>query len=306
MSIELRHLRLISTLSETGSLTQAGQRLHLTQSALSHQLKGLEDLVGQVLFERKTRPLRLTAAGERLLRLAEEVLPRVERAESDLRHLAVGQAGRLLIVLECHSCFDWLLPAMDAYRPAWPEVELDLGLSFAAIKRLVAGDADLVITSDPSEGEDLRFVPLFRFEILLAMSPDHPLACRPFISPQDLATETLLTYPVSPLRLDVMRAFLLPARVEPAAIRTAELSLMLIELVRSRRGVAALPSWVLVQAVASGKIAARPLGTHGLWSTLYASTRADPPAYVSAFIETAAQTASSILPDVVPCLERSP
>ncbi len=305
MAIELRHLRLIAVLATTGSLTQAAQRLHLTQSALSHQLKGLEGLIGQPLIERKSRPLRLTQAGERLLRLAEEVLPLIQRAEADLKRLAAGDAGRLVIVLECHSCFDWLLPAMDAYRSAWPEVELDLGLSFAALQRLLAGDADLVITSDPVDRPGLKFSPLFRFQILLALAPDHPLARRSLIEPQDLAAETLIAYPVNPLRLDVIRSFLLPAGIEPAGIRTAELSLMIIELVKSRRGVAALPSWVLAQAVGSGQIAARPLGAEGLWSTLYAASRTDPPPYLAAFIETAAETAARLLPDVVSCLDRS-
>ncbi|NKN34283.1 LysR family transcriptional regulator [Marichromatium bheemlicum] len=304
MILELKHLRTLTELHETGSLAAAAERLHLTQSALSHQLKGLEQRIGQPLFERKRRPLRLSPAGLRLLELAQRVLPEVRRAEADIALLGEGMSGRLHLVVECHSCYDWLLPAMDVYRRDWPEVELDLinSESFAALPALAEGKVDLVVTSDPIDDPELRFDALFGFEILLAMARGHRLAERPWLCPQDLRAETLITYPVERARLDVFRRFLEPAGVEPAGVRTSELSVMLLQLVKSGRGVSALPNWVLASALDAREIAAARLGPEGLWSTLYAATRArdHDRAYLAAFIGEARASAQRVLEGVVP------
>ena len=126
--VELRHLRTLVALRDSGSLVEAAERVHLTQSALSHQMKELETRVGCALFVRKTRPVRFTSAGNRLLTLADQTLPLVHSAELDLQRLAGGESGRIYMAIECHSCFEWLLPAIDAYRDQWADVELDLSL----------------------------------------------------------------------------------------------------------------------------------------------------------------------------------
>lgn len=296
--IEFRHLRTLSELHDTGSLAAAAERLHLTQSALSHQLKALETHYGLPLFVRKSRPLRLSPAGERLLELARQVLPELRRVERELQRLAVGRSGRLYAVIECHSCYEWLLPVLDDYRRDWPEVELDLpgSVSFEALDALREGRVDVVVTSDPVEDEALTQTPFARFEILLAMPPGHPLAARDWIRPEDLAAETVLTYPVAPERLDVFRRFLRPAGVEPAAWRTSELTLMILMLVKSGRGLSALPAWTLEAARRDGLVEARPLGEGGLNATLYLATRAgeERRAYVAAFIEAVQQRAAGV------------
>ena len=151
--LEVRHLTTLLAIEEAGSLMEAAERLHVTQSALSHQLKDLEGRLGAALLVRRTRPVRFTTAGLRVLALAREVLPRVQQTERELKRLAAGQTGRLHIAIECHSCFQWLMPALDAFREHWPEVEMDLSaaFSFAPLPALVRGDLDMVITSDPVE-----------------------------------------------------------------------------------------------------------------------------------------------------------
>ena len=115
-ALELRHLETLLALAECGSLSKAAERLYLTQSALSHQLRALETHYGAALVERNVRPLRFTAIGQRLLALAREVLPQVAEAGRDIARLAQGRGGPLRIAVQCHNCFDWLMPAMDAYR----------------------------------------------------------------------------------------------------------------------------------------------------------------------------------------------
>jgi len=275
--IEIRHLKTLAALRDAGSLVEAAERIHLTQSALSHQIKDLEERLNCSLFIRKTRPICFTSAGQRLLTLADELLPMVRNAERDVMRLAGGETGRLNICIECHSCFDWLMPTIDHFRQHWPEVELDLstGFSFQPLPALARGDLDLVITSDPEERTGIHYAPLFSYESILVMGRQHRLAAKRHIQPEDLARETLITYPVEQNRLDVFTRFLDPADVEPGEIRTSELTVMIMQLVASGRGVAALPNWAAHEYLEREYIAARPLGEKGLWCTLYAAMRED-------------------------------
>lgn len=288
--IELRHLQSLRAIQETGSLVEASERLHITQSALSHQLRDLESKLDLSLLNRRARPLRFTTAGLRLLELAEEVLPRVRLAEQELQRMAAGAAGRLHLAIECHSCFQWLMPTLDQFRARWPEVELDLsaGFNFAPLPALARGDLDMVITSDPVEDEAVVYIPLFRYELVLALARDHALAEQKRVEPEDLAEQTLITYPVERERLDIFHAFLDPAGREPAEVRTAELTPMMAQLVASGRGVAALPNWALTEYLDAGLLTSRPLGD-GVWRTLYAAVRTEEAdaAYLRQFIEIA-------------------
>lgn len=274
---ELRHLRTLVALREADSLVEAASRLHLTQSALSHQLKDLEQRLETSLFTRKTKPIQFSSAGLRLLRLADNLLPQVRQAERDLKRLSGGQAGRLHLAIECHSCFQWLMPTIDQFRNAWPEVEVDFasGYFFAPLPALARGELDLVVTSDPLEIPGISYVPLFTYEAMLAVGNQHPLVNRSYIEPADLATETLICYPVERDRLDIFAQFLDPAQIEPAEVRNAELTIMMMQLVASGRGVCCLPNWAITEYLQRGYVTARPLGKEGLFGTLYAAVRED-------------------------------
>lgn len=221
--IDLRHLRTLHALRETDSLHEAAERLHLTQSALSHQFRDMEERIGMPLFVRKSRPVRFTSAGLKLLQLADQVLPQIRSTERDLGMLAGGSAGRLHIAIECHSCYQWLMPSVDEFRSAWPEVELDLasGFFFAPLPALERGDLDLVVTSDPVTLPGISYVPLFGYEALLAIDNHHALRDKPYLEPSDIANQTLITYPIERARLDIFTRFLDPADVEPVQVRTS-------------------------------------------------------------------------------------
>lgn len=301
--VELRHLRTLVALRDAGSLVEAAERVFLTQSALSHQLKDLETRLGCALFVRKTRPVRFTTAGQRLLRLADEVLPLVHGAEQDLVRLAGGEAGRIFMAIECHSCFEWLLPAIDRYREAWNDVELDIasGFHFAPLPALTRGDLDLVITADPIEDPGLAYLPLFSYEAQLAVARDHRLAAKDWVTPEDLAAETLISYPVDRERLDIFKSFLEPAGVEPARIRNAELTTMMVQLVASGRGVVCLPNWALHEYRERDYVLVKSLGEEGVWPTLYAAVRRDQAQapFIQGFVEVAKQTCFDNLVGIV-------
>ncbi|UTW45771.1 LysR family transcriptional regulator [bacterium SCSIO 12696] len=303
--IDLRHLRTIKALHQGGSLVEASERLHLTQSALSYQLKEVEDRIGTPLFVRKSRPLRLTNAGQRLLQLSEDVLPLMERGERDLKQITAGRAGRLYMAIDCHSCFDWLMPSINEFRNNWPEVEVDLstGFSFEPLPVLLRGDLDLVVTSDPEPTDNIHYEPLFRYEVQLALPKEHPLADQTYVLPHQLSDQTLITYPVEPQRMDIFKHFLTPENVEPAELRKAELTLMIAQLVASGRGLAALPNWALSDYVSNDFLKVCALGEQGLWRTLYASVREEQirQPYIADFLATAKQVSFATLKGIRGC-----
>ena len=300
--LELRHLRTLVALRDTGNLSRAAQLLNLTQSALSYQLKALEDQYGTTLFERKSQPVVFTAPGQRLLRVADAVLPQLAEAERDVRRLVDGAAGSLRIAVECHTCFDWLMPAMDALRERWPEIELDIVSGFQAdpVALLHQDRAELAIVSDLDEAETGIVVhPLFEFEIVALLPKGHPLLARPHLEAADFAGHTLITYPVPDDMLDLVRRVLKPAGIEPPR-RTTELTVAMLQLVASGRGLAALPLWAVSGYLERGYIASQRIGPAGLTGRLYAATSerlADKP-YVSDFVQVMRETSLVSLPGV--------
>jgi LysR family transcriptional regulator for metE and metH len=273
-ALEFRHMETLLALAECGSLSKAAERLCLTQSALSHQLKALESHYGAALVEKNIRPLRFTAIGQRLLTLARQVLPLVAEAGRDVARLAQGHAGPLRVTVQCHNCFDWLMPAMDSYRSLWPEVELDIISGFVVdpLPLLERGEAELAVIHDrPPPHPHVTFSPLFRYQSVALMSPRHPLAAKSWLDAWDFANETLITYPVPDEMLDVMKHCLMPAGVNPKR-RTAELTVAILQLVASGRGIAALPSWTVGNYIERGYVVSRPIGPSGLSCELYAAT----------------------------------
>ncbi|APZ54740.1 LysR family transcriptional regulator [Salipiger abyssi] len=277
MHLEFRHLRTIKAIHDAGGLARAADQLNITQSALSHQIKGLEDQAGVELFVRRSKPMRLSAAGLRLLRLAEQVLPQVEAAQAEFAGLRAGRSGRLHIAIECHACFEWLFPVLEAFRKSWPDVDVDIrpGLAFDALPALQKEDVDVVISSDPEELSGVTFTPLFDYSPVFVAAAVHPLAAKPWIDAQDFRGETLITYPVERSRLDVFSQLLTPARVEPAAIRQVELTAVILLLVASNRGVSVLPDWVVREVKYNSDYVTRPLTEHGLTRRLYAAARSE-------------------------------
>jgi len=277
MHIEFRHLRTVKAIHEAGGLARAADMLNITQSALSHQIRGLEDQAGVELFVRRSKPMRLSAAGMRLLRLANKVLPEIAAMEEDFLALRSGKSGRLHIAIECHACYEWLLPVLQQFRHAWPEVDIDIrpGLAFEALPALGREEVDLVISSDPETIQGTDFTPLFDYAPLFVAAADHRLKDKDFIEPQDLRDELLITYPMDRARLDVFSEFLTPARVEPRAVRQVELTAVILMLVASNRGVSVLPDWVLREQRGSEDFITRPLGQDGALKRLYAATRDD-------------------------------
>lgn len=295
--IELKHLRTLQALRTTGSLAAAAAQLHQTQSALSHQFSDLEQRLGFRLFVRKSQPLRFTPQGEILLQLAEQVLPQIQQA---LQACHEPHQTTLRIAIECHSCIQWLTPALNNFRQSWSQVVMDFksGVTFDPQPALQQGELDVVLTSDILPRSGLFYAPMFDFEVRLVLAPDHPLAQKVHISPEDLAREVLLIYPVQRQRLDIWRHFLQPAGVSPT-LKSVDNTLLLIQMVSAQMGIAALPHWVVESFEHQGLVVTKALG-EGLWSRLYAAVRdgEQRQPVVEAFIRSARQHACDHLPRV--------
>ena len=277
MHIEFRHLRTIKAIHDAGGVARAADQLNITQSALSHQIKGLEDQAGVELFVRRSKPMRLSAAGKRLLRLAEQVLPQVAALQEEFEGLRSGNTGRLHIAIECHACFEWLFPVLEGFRKRFSDVDVDIrpGLAFDALPALVKEEVDVVISSDPEDLAGVTFVPLFDYSPVFVASATHPLADKPFVEAEDFRGQTLITYPVERSRLDIFSQLLTPSKVEPASIRQVELTAVILLLVASNRGVSVLPDWVVREVKYSSDYITRPLTAQGLTRRLYAAVRTE-------------------------------
>jgi LysR family transcriptional regulator, regulator for metE and metH len=277
MYLEFRHLRSIKAIHDMGGLGKAADILNITQSALSHQIKGLEDQVGMDLFVRRSKPLKLSMAGIKMLKLAERILPEVAQLEEEFRGIESGTTGRLHIAIECHACFEWLFPVLELFRRAWPDVDVDIrpGLAFDALPALQREEVDLVISSDPETLDGIEFSPLFDYEPIFVAAANHPLAAKKFIEAADFRDQTLITYPVDKTRLDVFTELLTEAKVEPKAMRQVELTAVIMLLVASNRGVSVLPDWVVRDSKYKHDYITRPLTKSGLTKRLYAATRAE-------------------------------
>ncbi len=275
MYIELRHLRTIRAIHQAGGLARAAEMMNMTQSALSHQVAGLEDQVGMELFVRRSKPMTLSSAGIRLLRTADRILPEISALEEEFQSLRTGKTGRLHIAIQCHACFDWLFAVLEMFRHAWPEVDVDIraGLAFDSFPALLREEVDLVISSNPEPLAGITFNPLFDYQPTFVASAQNPLAAKPMIEATDFRDQTLISYPVSRDKLDVFTDLLTPAKVEPRAHRLVELTAVILMLVGSNRGVAVLPDWVIRDVKTNADYITRPLAPGNLTRRLYAATR---------------------------------
>lgn len=289
--LERSHLEILRAVEQHGTVTAAAESLHLTQSALSHTIAKLERLAGVQLWQREGRSLRLTQAGEYLLALSQRLLPQFETAEAFLRQYAQGERGTLRIGMECHPCYEWLLKVVSRYLGDWPDVDIDVKqkFRFGSMGALFNHEIDLIVTPDPLMTPGVSYLPVFDYEQVLVVGRGHGLAKRRHVQAADLVSETLITYPVEPARLDIYNQFLLPAGVMPRRHKTLESTDIMLEMVAAGRGVAALPRWLVLEYARRMNIVPLRLGKQGIHKQIHLGRRdfGQEPEYLKAFIEVA-------------------
>lgn len=293
--LERTHLAIVVEVDRCGTLTEAAEKLCLTQSALSHAVKKLEGQLGTPIWEKQGRVLRFTDAGLQVLALANRLLPQFEHTESLIAQIAKGGKGTLRIGMECHPCYQWLLQVVEPYLHRWPDVDVDVKqkFQFGGIGALFAYDIDVLITPDPLLKKGLRYQPVFDYELCLVVSKHHDLANLPYVEATDLLNETLITYPVESARLDIFSHFLIPAGCQPKRHKTIETTDIMLQMVASGRGVTALPRWLVAKYAQSLPIVPVSIGKQGIHKQIFVGTReADiAVAYINGFVELASSIA---------------
>lgn len=294
--IERMHLAIVREVDRQGSLTAAAGVLCLTQSALSHTMKKLEQALGTDIWLREGRSLRLTQAGQHLLDVANRLLPQLDRAEERLSQYAEGRRGTLRIGMECHPCYQWLLKVVSPYLAQWPDVDVDVRqkFKFGGIGALFGYEIDLLVTPDPLYKPGLRFEPVFDYEQVLVVSRHHALATASHVEPAQLSREVLITYPVETDRLDIYTQFLQPAGISPKHHKVIETTDIMLQMVASGRGVAALPRWLVEEYANAMSLVPVRLGRHGIAKQIFLGARETDANidYLKAFFALARQPAS--------------
>lgn len=273
--IERIHLAIIREVEQQGSLTAAAEKLFLTQSALSHSIKKLEQQLGTDIWLREGRSLRLTQAGQYLLAVANRLLPQLSLAEERLRQFAQGERGTLRVGMECHPCYQWLLKVVSPYLADWPDVDVDVKqkFQFGGIGALFGYEIDMLVTPDPLYKPGLLFQPVFDYEQVLVVHSQHALAQVAYVTPEQLSSETLITYPVDIDRLDIYNQFLQPAGISPHVHKPIETTDIMLQMVASGRGVAALPRWLVEEYQSRFDVVPVKLGKNGIAKQIYLGIR---------------------------------
>ncbi|MEO6325587.1 MAG: LysR substrate-binding domain-containing protein [Thermoanaerobaculia bacterium] len=270
VNLEMRHLRLVQAIAEEGGVTKAAGRLHLTQSALSHQLKDVEGRLGTRLFLRLKTRMVPTPAGERLLRSAGPLLLELSRVEDDLARLAANREGLLRIATECTTCYHWVPPVLAEYRRLRPFVDVQIvaEATHRPLEGLLAGRLEVAVLSTPTADPRITTTPLFNDEMVAVMAPGHPLAARARLAAEDFRDETVILY-TGPDESTLFERVLVPAGVVPRRIMQIQLTEAILEMVKAGLGISCLARWAVSREIASGAIRAIPVGGGALrrrWS----------------------------------------
>lgn len=291
--LERVHLEVVREIERQGSVTGAANVLCLSQSALSHTIKKIEQNLGTDIWLREGRTLKLTQAGRYLLAVANRILPQLDHAEERLRQYAQGERGALRIGMECHPCYQWLLKLVSPFLSSWPDVDVDVKqkFQFGGLGALFGYEIDLLVTPDPLYKPGLHYEPVFDYEQVLVVNSTHPLAQATHIEPAQLSEEVLITYPVSLERLDIYNQFLSPAGVSPKRHKPIETTDIMLQMVASGRGVTALPRWLVEEYASKLDVVPVRLGKEGIHKHIYVGIReADMDIdYLRAFVELARQ-----------------
>ena len=295
MDIDIRDFQMVVAIAASGSVTRAAGELHRTQSAVSHQLRGIEARLGTPLFLRLGKRMVVTAAGERVLVTARRVLEDIRATEEDVRRLGAREAGVLRVCAQCNTGYHWLPPLVDVFRRRHPEIEVTLAVecTLRPVEALLEGKLDIGIVTQSIRHDHLRVRPLFADEHAAIVAPDHPFAKRAFVGPEDLVSERLLLYSSSPDDSFTIQNILRPAGVMPQRVSFVMLTEAILEMVKARLGISVMQTWAIEPALRAGDVRAIPITAAGIHRQWRAATlkAAGSLAHVDAFIDLLASRA---------------
>jgi len=290
--MEIRHLKLVKAVHEEGSLTSAGKRLFLSQSALSHQLRELEEHLGTTVFQRANKKMVLTQAGNRILEAANRVLLELEKTQNDVQRFSDGDAGLLRISTECYTCYHWLPSLLKTYHKLFPSVDVRIVAEGTRQPKnfLKEGRLEVAIVSCLTPRDDhgyFKFTELFKDEKVVVVNVEHPFAKQESVSPQQFADEHLLCYTAPKEMLDIFQRVLIPLGITPKKVSKIQLTEAIIEMIQADLGISVMAKWAVKPYLKSKKLVAVPVENHLLSRIWYAVTMTDrkAPRYIECFVQ---------------------
>lgn len=286
--MEIRYLRLIKAIVEEGSITRAMDVLHLSQSALSYQLKEAELQVGTLLFYRRNKKLILTPVGKKLYAMANKILKELDTTEFEIKKMMNGENGIIRISTECYTSYHWLPAVLKKFKGEFPNVEVEIifEATHRPIEKLMEGELDLAITSNPEQVEVVEYIKLFSDEMLAIVSKQHPWANREFVDAEDFRDVNLIIHSLPLDTVSIFRTQLTPKGISPKKLIVLPLTEASIELVKANMGVIVLANWALKPYLNDG-IKAIKINSEGFFRQQYVARMKDReyPVYFDYFIK---------------------
>ena len=261
--LEIKHLRMVHSIAETGNMTRAAEKLCISQSALSQQLKDIENKLDADIFHRTRKKMVLTAIGRMLLKNAEHIIGLLDDIELEIAKRVGGDSGELKVGTHCIFCFKWLPGIMNNFRKRFPNVELEIGTSHDPARELEQKRYDIIVTARPEPKTSYEQQPLFQDQLVCIMERHHPLAGQKYVRLQDFQDLNMISH-AEKEESKFYELFLQPNKIEPKRFMTVGQPLAIVELVASGLGVSVFPLWAVTSAVAEGKLVARKISQKGV------------------------------------------
>ena len=285
--MEIRHLQMVKEVATQGNLTKAADRLFLTQSALSHQLKEIEGYFNTQLFIRDKKHMLLTPAGEVVLQAAEKILQEVTKTRAKVRCLTDKEAGEVRLCTQCYTSYHWLAGFLREFGGIYPKVDVKVELEAAthfADQHLLNNTIDVAIT-EGDKNPKFTYTPLFQDEFVAIVAPDHPWAGRRWVEIDEFADQNYIMYNIPDE--ESSNFMMLFKHRRPPKVYKITLTEAILEMVKAGLGVAVLPNWVVRPYLQSGQLSAVWITEKRVLRTWYAATLKTKqlPPYTTAFIQ---------------------
>lgn len=244
--MEIRHFKLVKTVSEEKTLTRAAQKLHLSQSALSHQLRDLEKELRMPVFNRINKKLVLTQAGHIMLQSSKKILEELNHTQRKIEKLADGEAGTIRLSTECYTSYHWLPPIIKEFKKTYPQVEVEIkgDGTEATIQDLLKGELDIALIHKKTNDTNLKFEKLLDDKLVAIFSEDHPFREKSVILPADFKEQNLISHAKDFKSSTFNQKILKRYNIVPAKIMYIQLTGAVLEMVRANLGVTVLPRWI--------------------------------------------------------------
>jgi LysR family transcriptional regulator, low CO2-responsive transcriptional regulator len=272
--IDSRQLRAFVSLARHGSFTVAAKELFLTQSAVSHSLRALEEDLGCRLFDRMGKNILLTLAGEQLLPHAEKILVQMHQARVGLDKLQNWGQSRLRLCASTTAC-QYILPGvLREFQKTFPNVQVTIepGDTKQALELLSAKEIDCAVCLEPDREERFDFRPLFSDELMFLVGAEHPWARAGAVDRDQIGLQNYVLYNKGTYTFELIERYF---RAECISLNTViELRSMdaIKELVKIGLGISILAPWVAEKELADGSLSSFPLGKRKLkrqWGVLH-------------------------------------